>query len=102
MKNNRGHLITRLYLHTKFEVQATFTSWDIMFLQDFQTLTSAGDLKWTMTSMKNNSDNLLTKGYQYTKFEVPATFNAWDTVFTRFSGFDLLWPPMTSDLHEKQ
>ena len=31
MKNNRGHLLTKGYLHTKFEVHATFTSWDIVF-----------------------------------------------------------------------
>ena len=52
--------------------------------------------------MKNNRDHLPTKGYQHTKFEVQATFTYWDTVFTRFSDFDLWWPQMTFDLHEKQ
>ena len=61
MKNNRNYLLTKYYLHTKFEVQATFTSWDIV-LQSFYTLTS-GDLKWPLTFMKNNRDHLLTKGY---------------------------------------
>ena len=31
MANNRDHLRTKGYQHTKFEVQATFTSWDIVF-----------------------------------------------------------------------
>ena len=31
MKNNRDHLLIKGYQHTKFEVQATFTSWDIVF-----------------------------------------------------------------------
>ena len=31
MKNNRDHLLTKAYQRTKFEVQATFTSWDIVF-----------------------------------------------------------------------
>ena len=31
MENNRDHLHTKGYQHTKFEVQATFTSWDIVF-----------------------------------------------------------------------
>ena len=31
MENNRDHLRTKGYQHTKFEVQATFTYWDTMF-----------------------------------------------------------------------
>ena len=31
MKNNRDHLLTKDYRRAKFEVQATFISWDIMF-----------------------------------------------------------------------
>ena len=74
---------------------------EILCLQGFRTLTT-GDLKWPLTSMKNNRDHLLTKGYQRTKFEVQATFNSWDIMFTRFQGFDLWWPLVTFDLHEKQ
>ena len=33
---NRGHLFINVYLHAKLDVQATFTSSDIV-LQDFQT-----------------------------------------------------------------
>ena len=51
--------------------------------------------------MENIRDHLPTKGYQHTKFEVQATFTYWD-VFTRLSDFDLWWPHMTFDLHEKQ
>ena len=74
---------------------------EIMCLQGFQTLTS-GDLKWPLTSMENNRDHLPIKGYEHTKFEVQATFTSWDIMFTRFSYFDLWWPQMTFDLHEKQ
>ena len=74
---------------------------EISCFQGFHTLTS-GDPKWPLTYMKNNRDNLHTKGYQHTKFEVQATFNSWDIVFTRFSYFNLWWPQMTFDLHEKQ
>ena len=52
--------------------------------------------------MKNNWNHLLTKGYQRAKFEVQATFTSWDIMFTKFSYFDLWWPQMTFDLHEKQ
>ena len=31
MKNNRDHLPTKGYQRAKFEVQATFPSWDIVF-----------------------------------------------------------------------
>ena len=31
MKNNRDHILTKMYLHTYFEVQATFISSDIVF-----------------------------------------------------------------------
>ena len=31
MKNNRDHLLTKMYLHTYLEVQATFASSDIVF-----------------------------------------------------------------------
>ena len=31
MENNRDHLLTKGYLYNKFEVQATFNSWDIVF-----------------------------------------------------------------------
>ena len=31
MKNNRDHLLTKGYQRAKFEVQATFPSWDIVF-----------------------------------------------------------------------
>ena len=52
--------------------------------------------------MKNNRDHLLTKGYQRAKFEVQAWFTSWDIMFTKFWYFDLWWPQMTFDLHEKQ
>ena len=34
MKNNRDHLLTKGYLTNKYEVQATFTSWDIVFTSE--------------------------------------------------------------------
>ena len=77
MKNNRDHLLTKGYQRAKFEVQASFISWDIMF-----TKFSYFDLWWPLTSMKNNTDHLLTKTFQRTKFEVQATFTSWDIVFT--------------------
>ena len=73
---------------------------EISCLQGFETFTAV-DLKWPLTSMKNNRDHLLTKGYLPTKFEVQVTFTSWDIVFTKFSHFDLYWPQMTFDLHEK-
>ena len=39
MKNNRDHLLTMAYQRTKFEVQATFTSWDIVFTSQGVTYT---------------------------------------------------------------
>ena len=39
MKNNRDHLLTKAYQRTKFEVQATFTSWDIVFTSQGVTYT---------------------------------------------------------------
>ena len=41
MENNRDHLHTKGYQHTKFEVQVTFTSWDTVF-----TRFSVFDLWW--------------------------------------------------------
>ena len=52
MEDNRDHLPTKGYQHTKFEVQATFTYWDTVFTR-FQSLTS-GDLKWPLTYVENN------------------------------------------------
>ena len=39
MKNNRDHLLTKAYQRSKFEVQATFTSWDIVFTSQGVTYT---------------------------------------------------------------
>ena len=63
-ENNWNRLLTKDYLHTKFEVQATFISWDIVC--------TGFDLWWPLTSMKTNTVNLLPKGYLHTKFEVQA------------------------------
>ena len=60
-----------------------------------------GDLKMTFDLNENDRDHLITKDFLQTKFEVQETFPCWDIVFTRFSNFDLCWPQMTSDLHEK-
>ena len=60
VKNRWSDLLTMCYLHTMFEVQATFNSWDIMFTR-FRDLTS-GDLKWPLTSMKNNRVHLTHQG----------------------------------------
>ena len=49
-----------------------------------------------------NRGHLFTKGYLHTKFVVQATFPSSDIVFTKFPGFDLCWPQMTFELHEKQ
>ena len=61
MKNNRDHLTTKGYQHTKFEVQATFTCWDTVF-----TSFSDFDLWWPSNDLwppwRNNRDHLPTKG----------------------------------------
>ena len=36
MKNNMDHVLTKAYLHTKFEVQTIFTSWDIVFTRFYK------------------------------------------------------------------
>ena len=38
-ENNRDHLCTKGYQHTKFEVQATFTCWDTVFTSKCHTHT---------------------------------------------------------------
>ena len=82
MKNNRVHLLTKVYLHTKFEVHASLLL-EISCLQGFETLITV-DLKCHLTSMENNRNHLLTKGYLHTKFEVHATFPSSDTMFPDF------------------
>ena len=51
---------------------------------------------------KKNWGHLFTKGYLHTKFVVQATFPSSDIVFTKFPDFELCWPQMTFELHEKQ
>ena len=41
-------------------------------------------------------------GYLHTKFVAQATFPYSDIVFTKFQVFDLCWPQMTFEIHEKQ
>ena len=102
MKKQEGSstVLNKGYLKTKFEVHATFISWDMVFTW-FSDI-DPGDLKWPLTFMKNNRDHLLTDVHPYSTFEITATFTSWDIVFTRVWDFDLCWSQMTFDLNEKQ
>ena len=103
-KNNRGHLLTMANPHTKYEISHTYASLDIVFtsnLQGFYHLTFS-DLKWPLTSTKNHRDHLLYMANPHTKYEIPQSYSSWDIVFTKFWPFDLSWPQMTFDLHQKQ
>ena len=132
MKNNRDHLLTKGYQRAKFEVQASFTcdivlqgftrfsDFDLWWQMTFDLHEKLGtstpkvptylSLKFKLIScvfrlwpdLTKIRIDLLIKCYLHTKFEVQATFNSWDIMFTRFWGFDLWWPQMTFDLHEKQ
>ena len=98
MKNNRDHLLTKGYQRAKFEVQATFTSWDIMFtkfsyfdllkwpdlMKKNMTYSPSATSKFEVQATFTKWSDLLTKCYLHTKFEVQATFNSWDIMFTRF------------------
>ena len=88
MKNNRDHLPTKGYQHTKFEVQATFHFIEIPCLQGFQTLTS-GDLKWPLTFMKNNRDHLLTT----------PTYQAWSSSNIYFLRYRVYKPKRHTHTH---
>ena len=70
-------------------------------LQGFQIITFH-DLKWPLTSTKNDRDLLLNMGHPLVKYEIHPCLPSWDNVFTKFSDFDLWWPQMTFDLHQKQ
>ena len=98
MKCNSFAVLIDLYLQRRLMFKSHFTSAVIRHIY----LTSNVDLKWQMNFMKNNRNYLLTKYYLHTKFEVQATFTSWDIVFTKVLHFDLWWPQMTFDLHEKQ
>ena len=103
MKNNRDHLLTKGYQRAKFEVQASFTSWDIVF-----TKFSYFDLWWPQMTF----DLCETIGIIYSPWPTNVPSLKFKQVllreisclqgFTRFSDFDLWWPQMTFDLHEKQ
>ena len=103
-KNDRDHLLYKANQHTKYDISNIYPSWDIVFtsnLQGFYHFTSS-DLKWRVTSMKNHRDHLLNMANPHTKYEIPHIYPTWDIVFTRFWPFDLSWPQMTFDLHQKQ
>ena len=79
----------------------TVTVLELQCLQGFDHLISA-DPKWPLTSIKNNRDHLLNVGNLHAKYEILCCYPCRDTVFTKFWPFDLWWPQMTFDLHQKQ
>ena len=78
----------------------TLSLLEIPCLQDFDLLTSH-DPKWPLISTKNDRDHLRNMANLHTKYEIPHIYPSWDIVFTRLLPFDLRWPQMTFDLHEK-
>ena len=92
MKNNRDHLLNKGYLKTKFEVHATFISWDNVF-----TMFSDFDLWWHQITF-----DLHGKQYGSSTHQGIPTYQVWSSgkfhllryrVYKVFS----LWPLVTSN-----
>ena len=88
---NRGHLLIKDYLPTKFEASGAKRSWVI-------SCTRWSKVAWPWpTDLNINRDHLLTKDYRPTKFEASGAKRSWVISCTRWS--KVAWPlTLTFDL----
>ena len=90
---NRGHLLIKNYLPTKFEASVAKRSWVI----SCRRWSNWHDLWPWPLDLKINRDHLLNKDYLPTKFEASGAKRSWVISCTRWS--KLAWPlTLTFDL----